>query len=251
MNYQRIYDAIIERAKTRTLTGYKERHHIIPKCMGGTDSKTNLVDLTAREHFIVHKLLCEIYPDNKKLNDAVWCMINLVNKHHKRGYVVSNREYEYLRIRRSILIKQGIRDGSIKQYDLNDIPKEERILRSKKANKARQQTGYRHSVETVEKIRKGNLEKTISKDQKEQIAITVSAIWEDPNSVYNTIEYRDKLKTAQLRWHAENPKVNIELMEYCIKTETTSTAAQLRLYNKLATKTISRPTWDKWRKLIQ
>jgi len=54
MNYKRIHDQIIERAKSRILEGYKERHHIIPKCMGGNNEKDNLVYLTAREHFIIH-----------------------------------------------------------------------------------------------------------------------------------------------------------------------------------------------------
>lgn len=66
MNYKKIHDDIIERAKTRVLDGYKERHHIIPRCMGGNNDASNLVNLTAREHFIVHKLLCEIYPDMDK-----------------------------------------------------------------------------------------------------------------------------------------------------------------------------------------
>jgi hypothetical protein len=79
------------------LQGYCEWHHVIPRCLGGLDTESNLVKLTAREHFIVHKLLCEIYPNNKKLHDAVWCMIHLVNKKHQRGYVVSNREYEQAR----------------------------------------------------------------------------------------------------------------------------------------------------------
>ena len=35
MNYQRIHDAIIDRARNRTLQGYREKHHVIPRCMGG------------------------------------------------------------------------------------------------------------------------------------------------------------------------------------------------------------------------
>jgi hypothetical protein len=61
MKYQKIHDDIIERAKNRQLEGYKERHHIIPRCMGGTDDADNLIDLTAREHFIIHLLLAELY----------------------------------------------------------------------------------------------------------------------------------------------------------------------------------------------
>jgi len=74
MNYQRIHDQIIERAKTRQLDGYKERHHIIPKCMGGIDDKSNLVELTAREHFIIHLLLAEIYNTPK-----LWRAVNMLS----------------------------------------------------------------------------------------------------------------------------------------------------------------------------
>lgn len=46
---------------------YKERHHIIPQCMAGTDDEDNLIDLYAKEHFIAHKLLVEENPDNYSL----------------------------------------------------------------------------------------------------------------------------------------------------------------------------------------
>lgn len=55
--YKRWHDSIIEKAKNRTLTGYKEVHHIIPKSCGGNDDKSNLIQLTAKEHFIIHLLL--------------------------------------------------------------------------------------------------------------------------------------------------------------------------------------------------
>ena len=43
---------------------YHERHHITPRCMNGDNSKDNLIDLYAREHFIAHKLLAEENPQN-------------------------------------------------------------------------------------------------------------------------------------------------------------------------------------------
>ncbi len=62
MNYKRIYDSIIGRAQNRDkLVGYKEKHHIIPRSLGGSDDKTNMVDLTAREHFVCHYLLTKIF----------------------------------------------------------------------------------------------------------------------------------------------------------------------------------------------
>lgn len=46
---------------------YHERHHIIPKCLNGTNDKNNLIDLYAKEHFIAHKLLALENPNNIKL----------------------------------------------------------------------------------------------------------------------------------------------------------------------------------------
>ena len=53
------YYSIIQRAKTRNLPPeiYVERHHIIPRSLGGNDDHNNIVTLTAREHFICHLLL--------------------------------------------------------------------------------------------------------------------------------------------------------------------------------------------------
>jgi hypothetical protein len=75
MNYQRIYDNLINKAKNRNLTGYFEKHHIMPKCLGGTDCKTNLVNLTPEEHYLAHQLLIKIYPNNSKLVYAAVMMI--------------------------------------------------------------------------------------------------------------------------------------------------------------------------------
>jgi hypothetical protein len=93
MNYELIYDKLITRGKERTLKGYKEVHHIIPRCMGGLDEKSNLVDLTPEEHYIAHQLLVKIYPNNYKLIRAAAMMIpNRLN----------NKMYGWLRRKFSI-----------------------------------------------------------------------------------------------------------------------------------------------------
>lgn len=58
--YTKYYTLLTDRAKSRVLTGYTERHHIIPQSLGGSNDKENLVDLTAREHFICHWLLIKM-----------------------------------------------------------------------------------------------------------------------------------------------------------------------------------------------
>lgn len=92
MNYEKIYNEIVKRAQTRKLIGYKEKHHIIPKCIGGTNDMTNIVKLTAREHFICHKLLTEIYPTKTRLHYASWLMV-IMKDSHGRDYKVGAREY--------------------------------------------------------------------------------------------------------------------------------------------------------------
>jgi len=75
MNYSKIYDCLIEKAKRRTLEGYFEIHHIIPRCMGGSDDNENLVKLTPEEHYLAHQLLVKVYPNNLKLVKAAVMMI--------------------------------------------------------------------------------------------------------------------------------------------------------------------------------
>ena len=60
VKYKRWYDQIIECGRGRRLSFYCETHHILPRSLGGTDDPDNLVDLTYREHFLVHWLLIKI-----------------------------------------------------------------------------------------------------------------------------------------------------------------------------------------------
>lgn len=71
---------------------YSETHHIIPRCLGGTDDESNLVILTAREHFLAHYLLTKIYPNNMKIIDA-FRMMGVVNIIEQKRYI-NSRLYE-------------------------------------------------------------------------------------------------------------------------------------------------------------
>ena len=70
MNYLRIYNELITKAQDKTDTCI-ERHHIVPRCMGGTDKKSNIVKLSPEEHFFAHILLVKIYPETPGLILAV------------------------------------------------------------------------------------------------------------------------------------------------------------------------------------
>lgn len=122
MNYQRVYDQIIDRAKKQVDLGirsklkksnpgyrYYESHHIVPRCLGGTGEAyqwkwhENIVLLTPREHFLCHWLLTEIYPKNHSIWTAFWFFCNGGNLRNQKTdyYIPSSRVYEYHRKKRS------------------------------------------------------------------------------------------------------------------------------------------------------
>lgn len=74
MNYQKHYDALIERARSRGRIENKERHHVIPRCLGGSNEANNIVELTQEEHFLAHQLLVKIFQKEKKLVYAAMAM---------------------------------------------------------------------------------------------------------------------------------------------------------------------------------
>jgi len=97
MTYKEFIDGIL---KTRGRFGcndeYHERHHIVPKCMGGTSDKENLIDLFAREHFVAHRLLALENTNNEKLVYAWWNMCQCKGS-SKMRIEVTPEEYEEAR----------------------------------------------------------------------------------------------------------------------------------------------------------
>lgn len=104
MNYIKIYNSLTYNKCHRNKNEgvYYEKHHIIPKCMGGSNEESNLVLLTFREHFLAHWILSRIYPENFKIICAwnSFCMGN-------NGYRPSSRLYEYARLKFIIALSKN------------------------------------------------------------------------------------------------------------------------------------------------
>jgi hypothetical protein len=85
--YTKWYFRIINSKKERIFDRgeYFEKHHIIPKSIGGSNVKDNIIKLTAKEHFICHRLLVKMTDGRKKvkMSYALRCMINRENEHQK------------------------------------------------------------------------------------------------------------------------------------------------------------------------
>ena len=94
---------IITKAKEEMISGkrrkgngvYYEKHHILPKSLFPLWEKrsSNLVLLTAREHYFCHKLLVKIFKCKEMANALFRMSTSKVNNH----LIISSRDYEYSR----------------------------------------------------------------------------------------------------------------------------------------------------------
>ena len=88
MNYIKIYEDLIDKGLERkTVLDYYEKHHIIPRCMGGSNDQNNLVKLTPEEHYVAHQILVKIYPGNTKLVQAAMMMCRGRNNNKIYGWL--------------------------------------------------------------------------------------------------------------------------------------------------------------------
>lgn len=79
MDYSKIYNDLINDAvRNPKPEVYKEKHHILPKCLGGNDSPENLVRLTARQHYLAHWLLYKIHKSPKLVH--AWHNMSRIGK---------------------------------------------------------------------------------------------------------------------------------------------------------------------------
>jgi len=129
MDYKWHYDRLMETRKERILVSseYYERHHIIPKSMGGNDKNDNLIYLTPREHFIAHWLLWRIH-QNREMALAFYTFCYLFNGHnHKgrpkitsaRGFQEAREVFSLSQKKRMTGVNNSNRSKIVIQYDLD------------------------------------------------------------------------------------------------------------------------------------
>lgn len=113
MDYKAHYNLLINKAQNRLMEGYVEKHYIIPKCMGGSNYKNNVVRLTPEEHFVAHQLLVKMYPDNLKLLHAANMMTVTSKSNQKRN----NKMYGWLKKRRADKMKVWALENNVRPPD--------------------------------------------------------------------------------------------------------------------------------------
>ena len=105
MDYKKIYDNLIKDAfHNPKPDDYKELHHIIPKCMGGSNKKNNLVKLTAKQHYLAHWLLYKIYKTSSLVH--AWHSMSRIGIGQNER-LINSRLFEYCRKERSKILSEN------------------------------------------------------------------------------------------------------------------------------------------------
>lgn len=182
MDYQKIYNLIVLKAKEanrfKNDGNYYERHHILPKSLGGQDTKENLVLLTAKEHYICHMLLIKIYQnDNVNYIKCLRAFMMMKPKHyHKRPF--NGRQFD--KIKNILYGKNGLSVGENHQSYGQKRSKETRkkqsdaakkIAQSKEGRERRRQLALSKSIEERDAIRNKITGQKRTEEQRRNISL--------------------------------------------------------------------------------
>lgn len=223
MNYKDHYDKLIYKAKMRTeINQYTENHHIIPRCMGGTDTKDNLVRLTAREHFIAHQLLYKEYRTTKLAH--AWFMMT-VNGNGQERHVTST-QYKSAKLAHIKVLKESMKGSGNHFYSKKHT--DETKAKISLANKGKKHTqefkdnistrwkGKPKPAEQRAKIGRKGLAMYQNKNTMEIRRVPIGSldetIWVNPRKLNPEPKYKcdycSKVarKCNLTRWHNENCK---------------------------------------------
>ena len=164
MTYKNFIDSIKESRENKYFK-YSERHHIIPRCLGGTDDEENLIYLTYQEHFTAHKLLHEENPEEPKLIYALWRMSNRVEDISPEDYETARLRYTELMRgdmnpsrRKEVKAKLRGRSPMLGKHHTEETKRYMSIRHSQISEETREKmrkshTGLKHTPESIEKMK--------------------------------------------------------------------------------------------------
>lgn len=248
-SYLKEYYNIINNNKILDPTSqYCEKHHIIPKSLNGSNKKDNIVYLSAKDHFLCHKLLVKFTTgiNNQKMWNALWRMMNKQSYSQQRDYTFTEKEYEEARINHSITQSNRMRqennpffgkkhsnESKKKMSEAKKGKSYEEIFGEEYASVMREQrknetTGKKRSESTKEKIRQNKLGKSRDPELMKRIGEKLKGRKQSQETIekqklarfnsQKTCDFCGKTTTLTnyKRWHGQNCKSyahDIEIVE--------------------------------------
>ena len=198
--YSKLYYKIIGNAKVRNYNiGYTEKHHIIPKCFGGDNSIDNLVVVTAREHFICHRLLPKmtVGSDKHKMLSAIFRMMH---SSQQDRYVGTSHVYNTVKIEKAKIPAQVFSGSGNPFYGEKHSEETKNKIRKARADQVFRQ-GTTMTLVAREKLSKAAKGRSLTDEHKRKIGLANSG---------KTISDEQKQRLSALRttgWNKSDEKV--------------------------------------------
>ncbi|HMS90907.1 MAG TPA: HNH endonuclease signature motif containing protein [Candidatus Absconditabacterales bacterium] len=208
MDYRKHYNSLVERARKREKDPgtYCELHHILMKSEGGTNEESNLVWLSAREHFVAHWLLFREKPESYVRAEAFRMMCDVDPSLDKLRYIPSGRVVAEAREAsarlKSELYKKKCwvkKDGTHKNIFREELEIYLELGWERGKN-------YSHSPETREKLRQSRLNEAPRGPQfyQKMSQIVKERYKNNPESWKKSKETRKKLSgLSKQKWESE------------------------------------------------
>lgn len=207
--YSKWYFNIIEKRRTFSYDGYTEKHHIIPRCLGGTDIQ-NTVRLTAKEHFVCHHLLTKMMTGKDWFNVVfAFNFMRVKSSNHQRNFLISSRTYKTIKEMLSKTMSEN-RRGKLHS---EESKKKMSLIKLQMSNETKKkmsiaQTGKIIPESVKKKISASTLGRQLEEDHCLKISDSLKAFHASKTKIYKC-EHCDKetsLKTNFIRWHGEKCK---------------------------------------------
>lgn len=200
--YTKWYLKIIESAKNKNRSGYLEKHHIIPKSLGGSNNIDNLVSLSAREHFVCHLLLVRMVGNIDHKRKMIYAAWQQSRSSRLKGGKVTGRVYEMLRKELSALYTGRKRKPFSEEAKAN----------MKAAAKTRKKVEYSPArIEKLLELTKAQKGQKLSTDHRNKIVMSM---------VGKSYEERYGDKAARLKEERRNQQLSAPVVScpHCGKT---------------------------------
>lgn len=152
LHYLNRYLKFIDALKNQSIEGYIEKHHILPRSMGGTNAKDNLISLTGRQHYLAHWMLWKAYGGS--MTRAFFMMSNVRKNHYRNSKVYEKARKQYAKEVSKQLTGKPAQSKFTPEHreKLRQAKLGKKLTAEHRANVGKAQLGRKLSEETKRKI---------------------------------------------------------------------------------------------------
>lgn len=191
---------------------YRESHHILPESLGGSNDESNLINLTARQHYIAHWMLWKAY--RGKMTYAFNMMCNRF-KHRVTSRVYASIKEDFAKTTSKDQIGRVSEKKGKTLEELYGVERANEI----KANARKTHVGMtnkKHSEETLKKMSeaaKNRKKRVFSQEAKDNFSALRSGS-KNPRAISVTINgvtyscKKEALKATGLKYHQLQAMLN-------------------------------------------